>query len=82
VVGRDSEAGLNCIGTGDARLIEIVGGTIADQDFIASAREDMPMLIAEVRRLTTLLKVVQRDASEHLFINQSKETSQSVVSAQ
>jgi hypothetical protein len=36
--------------------IYITGGTIADQDFIAHARQDIPMLIAEIERLKKLLK--------------------------
>jgi hypothetical protein len=59
VVGRDTEAGLNCIGTGDAHFLEVVGGTVADQDFIAGAREDIPKLIAEVRRLRAELKALR-----------------------
>lgn len=31
--------------------IELTGATDADQDFIAHAREDIPKLIAEIRRL-------------------------------
>lgn len=60
VVGRDSEAGLNCIGTAEARYIELLGGTVADQDFIAHAREDLPRLILEVYRLRASLEAVQR----------------------
>jgi hypothetical protein len=55
IVGRDTEAGLNCISTGHARLLEILGGSEADQDFIAHAREDIPVLIAEIRRLRASL---------------------------
>jgi len=35
--------------------IEFTGVTHADQDFIASARQDVPALIAEVRRLRAML---------------------------
>jgi hypothetical protein len=51
VVGRDLEAGRNCIELGNLETIEIVGGTVADQDFIARAREDVPKLLREVRSL-------------------------------
>ena len=56
VVGRDLEAGLNCIEVG-YRAMEVLGGTVADQDFIANAREDMPRLIEEVRRLRAEMKL-------------------------
>jgi hypothetical protein len=36
--------------------IEMVGATPADQDFMASARQDVPRLLAEVARLRTLLR--------------------------
>ena len=56
VVGRDLEAGLNCIELGTASLMEVLGASVADQDFIAGAREDMARLIAEVRALRRLLE--------------------------
>jgi hypothetical protein len=56
VEGRDHESGSSFIRTaGDD--IELCGGTVADQDFIAHARQDVPRLIAEIRRLRTLLSV-------------------------
>lgn len=65
VVGRDPEAGTNCIELGwcnelgSFKSIETAGATVADQDFIASARQDMPRLLLEVRvlraRLASLL---------------------------
>ena len=36
--------------------IYLDGATIADQDFIASARQDVPRLVEEVFRLRALLK--------------------------
>ena len=36
--------------------IELSGATDHDQDFIAYAREDVPRLLAEVRRLRQLLE--------------------------
>lgn len=62
VVGRDAEAGSSCIEVGACnelgsfQSIEIVGGTVADQDFIASARQDLPKLLLEVRRLRSCLE--------------------------
>ncbi len=50
VEGRDHESGSDFIQTpGDG--IELSGASRADQDFIASARQDVPRLVAEVRRL-------------------------------
>jgi len=44
-------------GPNDARGadIEMSGATDDDQDFIAHARQDLPRLLAEVRRLRALL---------------------------
>jgi hypothetical protein len=54
VEGRDHMSGSNFIMTaGDD--IYLVGASIADQDFIASARQNLPRLIAEVERLKKLL---------------------------
>ena len=50
VEGRDHTSGSSFIRTA-ADDIELSGATIDDQDFIAHAREDIPALIAEVRRL-------------------------------
>lgn len=50
IEGRDHLAGSDFIQTaGDD--IELSGATPEDHDFIASAREDVPRLIAEVRTL-------------------------------
>lgn len=55
VIGRDAEACSNCIELGSCnelgsfKSVEIVGGTVADQDFIACAREVLPKLLVEVR---------------------------------
>lgn len=40
-------------GEGDTRGedIEMTGATQADQDFIAHARQDIPRLLSEIRRL-------------------------------
>jgi hypothetical protein len=62
VVGRESDASSNCIelGTcnelGSFKCIELTGGTVADQDFIASARQYLPRLVLEVRNLRAQLQ--------------------------
>lgn len=60
VEGRDHSSGSNFIMTGEGNRrgedIELTGATVADQDFIACARQDIPRLINEVRRLRLLLK--------------------------
>lgn len=50
VEGRDHECGSDFIRTGGDD-IELAGATRADQDFIANARQDIPRLLREVRRL-------------------------------
>lgn len=61
VAGRDIGAESNCIevGTcnelGSFKSIGVSGGTVADQDFIASARQDVPRLLREVRILRARL---------------------------
>lgn len=65
VVGRDAgvtsnyiELGL-CNELGSCETIELTGGSIADQDFIASAREDLPRLLFEVRILRARLDALR-----------------------
>ncbi|WP_027051419.1 hypothetical protein [Mesorhizobium erdmanii] len=57
--GRDFLSGSSFIQTGEGSDrgddIEITGATVADQDFMAAARQDIPRLIVEVRRLRRLL---------------------------
>ncbi|MWP61692.1 hypothetical protein [Gilliamella sp. Pas-s25] len=59
VEDRDHTSGGNFIMTGDnnnrGEDIELIGATIADQEFIAHARQDIPRLINEIRRLKQLL---------------------------
>ena len=59
IEGRDFLGGSNFIQTGEGvergEDIETSGATTADQDFMAAARQDIPRLIAEVRRLRALL---------------------------
>ena len=55
IEGRDHTSGSNFIMTGNKNNrgedIELIGGTIYDQDFIAHARQDIPNLINEIKRL-------------------------------
>lgn len=53
VEGRDHTSGSSFIRTA-SEDIELSGATPADQDFIAHAREDVALLVAEVRRLRKL----------------------------
>ena len=50
VEGRDHTSGDSFILTG-AGDFYLTGATIADQDFIASARQDIPNLLGEIRLL-------------------------------
>jgi len=55
IEGRDHQSGSSFIMTsGDD--IELSGATDADQDFMAHARQDVPQLVEEVRRLRRRLK--------------------------
>lgn len=62
VEGRDHTSGSDFIMTGEGENrgedIELTGATIADQDFIAHARQDIPLLLQEIERLRTLLEKV------------------------
>ena len=55
VEGRDHTSGSNFIRTGleanQGSDIELIGATVADQDFTASARQDVPRLLDEIERL-------------------------------
>lgn len=60
VEGRDHDSGSDFIMTSDGmggrgEDIEPSGATLADLDFIAHAREDVPRLVLEVLRLRSLL---------------------------
>lgn len=57
VEGRDHTSGSSFVRT-QAEDIEFSGATSADQDFIANARQDIPLLIAEIRRLRERAKTV------------------------
>lgn len=60
VEGRDHNSGSNFIMTGTEEVrgpdFESYGLSAADQDFVAHAKQDIPRLIAEVRRLKGLLE--------------------------
>ena len=54
VESRDQMSGSDFIQTA-GEDIYLSGATLEDQDFIAAARQDVPALVAEVRRLKRLL---------------------------
>jgi hypothetical protein len=67
IEGRDCESGSSFIMTGIAKGeniwgetrgedIYLSGATNADMDFIAHARQDIPKLLEEIRRLKVLIK--------------------------
>ena len=60
IEGRDHESGSNFIMTGNdenrGEDIEMSGATIADYEFIANAKQDIPKLIAEIRELNKKLE--------------------------
>ena len=57
IEGRDHESGSDFIMTGADDLrgddIGMTGATVADYDFIAHARQDIPRLLEEIRLLIT-----------------------------
>ncbi|MGO1074556.1 hypothetical protein [Inquilinus sp. CA228] len=55
VEGRDHTSGDSFIMTG-GEDIYLAGASVDDQDFIASARQDVPALIHEIRRLQKLIQ--------------------------
>jgi hypothetical protein len=59
VEGRDHQSGSSFIMVGSAGTrgsdMELTGATPSDYDFIAHARQDVPLLVDEVRRLRALL---------------------------
>lgn len=64
VEGRDHTSGSSFIQTGTPEQrgqdIELTGATVEDQDFIASARQDIPRLIAEIHRLRRICEAGPR----------------------
>jgi hypothetical protein len=55
VEGRDHLSGSSFIRTGEDKDIEPLNATAADQDFMAHARQDIPLLLEEIMRLRALL---------------------------
>jgi hypothetical protein len=59
IEGRDHSSGSSFIMTGQGKTrgsdIELSGASDADQDFIAHARQDVPKLLDEIKRLKKLL---------------------------
>ena len=54
VEGREQMSGSDFVRTA-GEDIYLTGATMADQDFIAHARQDIPKLVAEIERLRKLL---------------------------
>lgn len=50
-----------CNELGTCRTIELSGATVADQDFIANARQDLSRLLHEVRILRARLQAMNSD---------------------
>ena len=59
--GRDHTSGSSFIQTAEEDIY-LSGATSADQDFIAHARQDIPRLVTEVRRLQVMLEARRRSA--------------------
>jgi hypothetical protein len=56
--GRDHTSGDSVIklgANGQEEDLYITGGTVEDQDFIANARQDIPLLLDEIERLRKIL---------------------------
>lgn len=64
IEGRDHSSGesviIRCDGKEDD--LYIVGGSIADQDFIANARQDIPMLLAEIGKLHKVIDEIENES--------------------
>jgi hypothetical protein len=60
IEGRDHTSGDSVIKRGPGGIEEdlyLTGSTVEDQDFIANARQDIPLLLEEIRRLREILSV-------------------------
>lgn len=55
IEGRDFTSGSSFIQTG-GEDIELAGATEADQDFIAACRQDVPLMLEEIRRLRKIVE--------------------------
>ena len=66
VEGRRRPGGDNVIKRGDGEEddLRILGATIADQVFIAHARQDIPLLLDEIERLQALIQALGGDAAQ------------------
>lgn len=68
--GQDLEPGSRCIELGvcnelgSFKCIELVNATTADQEFIASARQDLPRLLLEVRAMRACLEAVRAEPQQ------------------
>jgi len=60
IEGRDHSSGSSCIVTA-TNGIDLDGASDADIDFMANARQDVPYLISELRRLVELVNSSSRD---------------------
>lgn len=58
-----AEAGPGCIEPVNRALLQVLGGSREDLDFIAHAQDDIPRLILEVRRLTVALSALSAQTS-------------------
>jgi hypothetical protein len=56
VESREKFSGSDFIMT-EGEDIYLLGATVADQDFIAHSRQDVPTLVAEVERLRKMLSI-------------------------
>jgi len=60
IEGREHSSGCHFIMTGEKDIkgedLEISGARIEDFDFIANAKQDIPELIKEIRRLNQIIK--------------------------
>jgi len=54
--GRDHLSGSSCIRTQNG-VIDVDGATDGDIEFIGNARQDVPYLISELRRVASLLRI-------------------------
>ncbi|HZJ22669.1 MAG TPA: hypothetical protein VFD54_05120 [Anaerolineales bacterium] len=63
IEGRDHTSGESVILRGENKRetdLYLIGGTIEDYDFIAHARQDIPTLITEIRRLSDLIDQLRK----------------------
>jgi hypothetical protein len=60
--GRDHSSGSSCIRTSIGG-IDLDGASDADIEFIAHARQDVPYLVSELRRLARMLRSAHRGES-------------------